>query len=86
FEAPSGGSIKIDGNDITQTPPSKRKIGIVFQSYALFPNMSVAQNIGYGLRIGKLSKQAIEQRVNEMLAIIHMQEFANRYPHQLSGG
>ncbi|MBM7846606.1 ABC transporter ATP-binding protein [Herpetosiphon giganteus] len=86
FEAPSGGSIKIDGADITRTPPSKRKIGIVFQSYALFPNMSVAQNIGYGLQIAKLSKQAIQQRVDEMLAIIHMQEFANRYPHQLSGG
>ncbi len=86
FEAPSGGVIKIDGADITQTPPSKRNIGIVFQSYALFPNMNVAQNIGYGLRIAKLSKPALEQRVGEMLDIIHMHEFADRYPHQLSGG
>ncbi len=86
FEKPSGGQITIEGNDITGVPANKRNIGMVFQSYALFPNLSVANNIGFGLKVKGESASVIKQRVSEMLDLIRMQEFANRYPHQLSGG
>ncbi|MEJ5225526.1 MAG: ABC transporter ATP-binding protein, partial [Anaerolineales bacterium] len=86
FELPTSGKIVIDGNDLTYTPPNKRNVGMVFQSYALFPNMTVAQNVGYGLKIAGKSKAEIETRVGEMLALIQMEKFADRYPYQLSGG
>lgn len=86
FERPSSGQIVINGNDVTQTPPNRRNVGMVFQSYALFPNMTVAGNIGFGLRVARESADAMRGRVEEMLKIIHMEEFANRYPYQLSGG
>jgi putative spermidine/putrescine transport system ATP-binding protein len=86
FEVPSEGQIMIDGKDMTFTPPNQRPVGMVFQAYALFPNMTVAGNIGFGLKIAKKPKEEIEQRVKEMLALIHMSGFENRYPHQLSGG
>jgi putative spermidine/putrescine transport system ATP-binding protein len=86
FEVPSEGQIIIDGKDVTFTPPNQRPVGMVFQAYALFPNMTVAGNIGFGLKIAKKPKEEIEQRVKEMLALIHMPDFENRYPHQLSGG
>ncbi len=86
FEVPSEGQIVIDGKDMTYTPPNQRPVGMVFQAYALFPNMTVAGNIGFGLKIAKRSKEEIEQRVKEMLELIHMPGFENRYPHQLSGG
>lgn len=86
FELPTAGTITIDGNDLTNTPPNKRNVGMVFQSYALFPNMTVAHNVGYGLKITNKSKAEIMQRVHEMLALIQMEEFAQRYPFQLSGG
>ncbi|GAB4481899.1 MAG: ABC transporter ATP-binding protein [Anaerolineales bacterium] len=86
FEVPSEGQIIIDGKDMTFTPPNQRPVGMVFQAYALFPNMTVAGNIGFGLKIAKKPKEEIEQRVKEMLDLIHMPGFENRYPHQLSGG
>ncbi|NCC31319.1 MAG: ABC transporter ATP-binding protein, partial [Chloroflexia bacterium] len=86
FELPTAGTITIDGNDLTNTPPNKRNVGMVFQSYALFPNMTVAHNVGYGLKITGKNKAEMMQRVHEMLALIQMEEFAQRYPFQLSGG
>lgn len=86
FEVPSEGQIVIDGKDMTFTPPNQRPVGMVFQAYALFPNMTVAGNIGFGLKIAKKPKEEIEQRVKKMLELIHMPGFENRYPHQLSGG
>ncbi|MCL4269094.1 MAG: ABC transporter ATP-binding protein [Anaerolineales bacterium] len=86
FEMPSTGKITINGNDITNNPPNQRNVGMVFQSYALFPNMTVAQNIGFGLRVRKEKEADIKDRVNEMLATIHMENKANSYPYQLSGG
>jgi putative spermidine/putrescine transport system ATP-binding protein len=86
FEIPSTGSITIDGADITNKAPSQRNVGMVFQSYALFPNMTVAQNIGFGLRIRKEKETAVTDRVKEMLSIIHLENKADSFPYQLSGG
>jgi putative spermidine/putrescine transport system ATP-binding protein len=86
FEIPSGGKISLDNKDITENAPNQRNVGMVFQSYALFPNMTVAQNIGFGLQVRKEKESDIKDRVNEMLSIIHMEEKANSYPYQLSGG
>ena len=86
FETPSDGKILIDGSDMAEIPPSKRKLGMVFQNYALFPNMTVRKNIGFGLRITGISKKETNSRVESMLELIHMKEFGSRYPHQLSGG
>jgi putative spermidine/putrescine transport system ATP-binding protein len=86
FEYPDAGSIKVDDKDITQLPPNKRNVGMVFQSYALFPNMTVASNIGFGMRVKKRPAEAIRKRVGELLEMINMPEKADRYPYQLSGG
>jgi putative spermidine/putrescine transport system ATP-binding protein len=86
FEMPTSGSIFIKDADVTYMPPNQRNVGMVFQAYALFPNMTVADNIGYGLLIAKKPREEIEQRVKEMLALVHMADFGDRYPHQLSGG
>jgi putative spermidine/putrescine transport system ATP-binding protein len=86
FEIPTSGTVKIDDADITNKAPNQRNVGMVFQAYALFPNMTVAQNIGYGLRIRRESKAAIKKTVEEMLALIHLEQKGNSYPHQLSGG
>ncbi len=86
FEIPSTGTISIEDEDITDKAPNARNVGMVFQAYALFPNMTVAQNIGFGLQVRKQPKNDIRERVNEMLSIIHMEEKANSYPYQLSGG
>jgi putative spermidine/putrescine transport system ATP-binding protein len=86
FEYPDSGSIRVDGKEITGLPPNKRDVGMVFQSYALFPNMSVANNIGFGMRVKKQPKAAIAKRVGELLEMINMPEKADRYPYQLSGG
>ena len=86
FEQPSAGQIMLDGVDLSQVPPYLRPINMMFQSYALFPHMTVEQNIAFGLKQDKLSKAEIASRVNEMLGLVHMQEFAKRKPHQLSGG
>lgn len=86
FEIPTSGRIIMDGKDITDMPANQRDVGMVFQSYALFPNMTVAGNIGFGLKIMKKPASEIEQRVREMLELINMPDYAHRYPYQLSGG
>ena len=86
FEVPDQGYVRVDGADITNVPPNKRNVGMVFQSYALFPHLSVRDNIGFGLKIANKPKNEITQRVNEMLALIKMEQLDNRYPHQMSGG
>lgn len=86
FEAPSSGRIAISGQDVTNRAPNQRHIGMVFQSYALFPNMNVADNIGFGLKIARRPKEEIKERIEEMLSLIHMQGLGRRYPYQLSGG
>ena len=86
FETPTSGVIAINGDDITNKPPNQRNVGMVFQSYALFPNMTVAGNVGFGLKVAKKPPEEIKKRVDEMLELIHMSEYGDRYPHQLSGG
>ena len=86
FEQPSFGTIRLAGKDVTFAKPNERNIGMVFQSYALFPNMTVAGNIGFGMKIAKKPVAEIKARVGEMLKMIHMEGFGDRYPYQLSGG
>jgi putative spermidine/putrescine transport system ATP-binding protein len=86
FEQPTEGTIVINNKDLTRVPASKRHIGMVFQSYGLFPNMTVANNIKFGMKIAKESTAVQEKRLRDLLGIIKMGDFANRYPHQLSGG
>ena len=86
FEQPTSGTIVVDGTDITHRPPNRRNVGMVFQSYALFPNMSVADNIGFGLKVRKTPKDKIRKKVNELLEIINLPDKGERYPYQLSGG
>ncbi|MCJ7433665.1 MAG: ABC transporter ATP-binding protein, partial [Anaerolineales bacterium] len=86
FESPATGSVMVDGEDITYKSPNQRDVGMVFQAYALFPNMTVAKNIGFGLKIARKSPEEIKARVEEMLSLIHMGDYGNRYPYQLSGG
>ena len=86
FEQPTAGQIVLDGVDLSSVPPYQRPINMMFQSYALFPHMTVEQNIAFGLKQDKLPKAEITARVAEMLSPVHMQEFAKRKPHQLSGG
>ena len=86
FETPTRGTIKIAGKDVTDLPPNTRNIGMVFQSYALFPNLTVAGNIGFGLRIAGRPPQEIKKRVGEMLDMVKLPQYAERYPAQLSGG
>jgi putative spermidine/putrescine transport system ATP-binding protein len=86
FEIPTTGKVVLDDVEITDKAPNQRNVGMVFQAYALFPNMSVAQNIGFGMQIHKESKATIKQRVEEMLALIHLEKKGNSFPYQLSGG
>ncbi|EIK51695.1 spermidine/putrescine ABC transporter ATPase [Stutzerimonas stutzeri TS44] len=86
FERPSEGRIFLDGQDITDLPPYERPINMMFQSYALFPHMTVEQNIAFGLRQDGLAKAEVTQRVGEMLGLVQMTQYAKRKPHQLSGG
>jgi putrescine transport system ATP-binding protein len=86
FERPTEGRIYLDGVDITDMPPYERPINMMFQSYALFPHMTVAQNIAFGLKQDKISAQEIDARVAEMLKLVQMSQYAKRKPHQLSGG
>jgi putative spermidine/putrescine transport system ATP-binding protein len=86
FEKPSPGTIVVDGTDITYRSPNQRNVGMVFQSYALFPNMSVAGNIGFGLKVRKRPKAAIDKRVGELLELIHLEGRGDRFPYQMSGG
>lgn len=86
FEQPTEGQIVLDGQDMSHVPPYQRPINMMFQSYALFPHMTVEQNIAFGLKQDKMPRAEIADRVTEMLSLVHMQEFAKRKPHQLSGG
>ena len=86
LETITSGDLFIGEKRMNDTPPAERGVGMVFQSYALFPHMTVEQNIAFGLKQDKLPKAEIASRVNEMLGLVHMQEFAKRKPHQLSGG
>ncbi|SDS32127.1 putrescine transport system ATP-binding protein [Pseudomonas asplenii] len=86
FERPTEGRIYLDGVDITDMPPYERPINMMFQSYALFPHMTVAQNIAFGLQQDKIPKAEIDARVAEMLKLVQMSQYAKRKPHQLSGG
>ena len=82
----NGGQILLNGEDLVPQAPQKRGIGMVFQSYALFPNMTVQQNVAFGLRMQKVAKEESAERVREALAMVELGDFAARYPHQLSGG
>ncbi|ATA24311.1 putrescine transporter ATP-binding subunit [Brenneria goodwinii] len=86
FEHPTQGQIVLDGQDLSLVPPYQRPINMMFQSYALFPHMTVEKNIAFGLKQDRLPRSEIKDRVEEMLTLVHMQEFAGRKPHQLSGG
>ena len=86
FERPTEGRIFLDGVDITDMPPYERPINMMFQSYALFPHMTVAQNIAFGLKQDKIPAAEIDARVAEMLKLVQMSQYAKRKPHQLSGG
>jgi putative spermidine/putrescine transport system ATP-binding protein len=86
FELPTSGEISLQNKNLTYLPPNKRNVGMVFQSYALFPNMTVAENIGYGLKVTGKSKKEINERIEEMLTLIHMEEQRSKFPSQLSGG
>jgi len=86
FEPPSSGTIYIDGVDMTDVPPYARPINMMFQSYALFPHMTVEQNVAYGLKRDKIPKDEITRRVDEILSMVELSDFIKRKPHQLSGG
>jgi putative spermidine/putrescine transport system ATP-binding protein len=86
FEIPTSGKILLDGADITEKAPNQRNVGMIFQSYALFPNMTVAQNIGFGLSVRKEPKGMIARRVEEMISLINLEKHTTKYPYQLSGG
>jgi putative spermidine/putrescine transport system ATP-binding protein len=83
FETPTDGTIRLDGSDITDKSPNQRNMGMIFQSYALFPNMTVGQNIGFGLRVRKVSKSEINERVKEMVSLVNLEKHVDKYPFQL---
>ncbi|CAM4164794.1 ABC transporter ATP-binding protein [Kerstersia similis] len=83
---PTGGKLLIDGKDATYAPPGQRGIGMVFQSYALFPHMTVRENVAYGLRMRKVSAAALAKQVDEALDMVKMGAYGHRYPKELSGG
>ncbi|MDN2580224.1 ABC transporter ATP-binding protein [Aquibium sp. ELW1220] len=86
FEEPTSGRILLDGQDLRGIPPYRRPVNMMFQSYALFPHMSVEQNIAFGLKQDGMPKAQIAERVAEMLKLVKLEQFARRKPHQLSGG
>jgi spermidine/putrescine transport system ATP-binding protein len=86
FEQPSEGEIRLEGVDVSKVPPYKRNVNTVFQQYALFPHMSVRDNVAFGLKAKKVAKPEIEKRVGELLEIVRLGDFAARKPAQLSGG
>jgi spermidine/putrescine ABC transporter ATP-binding subunit len=86
FAAPSSGEIRISGELVNQTPPHRRKVNTVFQSYALFPHMTVTDNVAFGLKMAKVPRRESESRVAEALSLVALDSYADRYPGQLSGG
>ena len=86
FEPLSSGTIRLAGEDLGSVPPNKRAINMMFQSYALFPHLSVWENIAFGLRREGIAKQPLTDRVEEMLRLTRLEKFARRKPHQISGG
>jgi putative spermidine/putrescine transport system ATP-binding protein len=86
FEAPTGGQVLLRGRDISRLAPAQRGVGMVFQHYALFPHMTVAQNLAYGLKLRRRPRRERERRVGELLALLHLPGLEDRYPRQLSGG
>ncbi len=86
FESPDLGTISIDGRDMTDVPPGKRNIAMVFQSYALFPHMRVADNIAFGLRMHRVRAEDVKRRVADAAELMQISRFLDRYPSQLSGG
>lgn len=86
FELPDRGSIQLGGADVTRLPPNKRRVNTVFQQYALFPHLTVEENVGYGLRHDRLSKEVAHERLTAALSRVRLEELKDRYPRQLSGG
>ncbi|MFY8030491.1 MAG: ABC transporter ATP-binding protein, partial [Devosia sp.] len=86
FERPTSGTISVEGKDITSLAPNQRKIGMVFQAYALFPNMNVGDNIAFGLKIAGMPREQRDARVEEMLKLIGLAGYGKRFPFELSGG
>jgi len=86
FEIPTSGSILIDGKEVSSLPPNKRNVGMMFQSYALFPHLSVYENVAYGLRLKKLPEKVIDQKVRDVLELMQISAYINRMPNQISGG
>ncbi|KPP88289.1 MAG: spermidine/putrescine transport system ATP-binding protein [Rhodobacteraceae bacterium HLUCCA08] len=86
FERPTAGRVILDGEDVTNQPPEKRHVNMVFQDYALFPHMTVAQNIAFGLELKGMGRAAIQRRLDEILSFLELDAFGARYPIQLSGG
>jgi len=86
FESHDQGAIQIDGNDVSATPVAKRNIGMVFQNYALFPHLTVFDNVAFGLRMRNFARADIEHRVSDVLNLVSLKDFNRRFPHELSGG
>ncbi|MGH7334047.1 MAG: ABC transporter ATP-binding protein, partial [Candidatus Rokuibacteriota bacterium] len=86
FVTPDAGEVAIDGAKVTGVPPHRRRVGMVFQHYALFPHRTVAQNVGFGLRMQRVAKADIASRVADALALVQLPSYGGRYPSQLSGG
>ncbi|MDF0522937.1 ABC transporter ATP-binding protein [Bradyrhizobium yuanmingense] len=86
FEMPDSGMVLLGDKDITPLPPHRRELGVIFQNYALFPHMTVAENVAYPLRMRRMTKAEIESRVHRILDQVHLGALASRYPHQMSGG
>lgn len=86
FVPPTAGTVIVDGQDITRAAPEKRDMGVVFQSYALFPHMTVAQNVGFGLEMRKIQRPELDNRVSEALSMVRLSGLERRYPSELSGG
>jgi len=86
FDRPTSGRVVIDGKDVTDVPPNSRDIGMVFQAYSLFPNMTAVRNVEFGLRVRKQHRADRNRRALELLDLVGLAQAADRYPHQLSGG
>ncbi len=86
FVTPTSGLVRLGDKDVTNLPPEKRNTGMVFQNYALWPHMTIRDNVGFGLTVRKISKSERDDRVDEALKMVHIQDFADRKPNQLSGG